>query len=174
MKLCNFLRLDPSYSGKGLSAGSKLDEAVWNEFAGDRKRLERVASAIRLNAPLLKPPTVEDDADEDFEAAEGQVLTRTHRARERNRTLIEKKKAVVLKARGRLECEVCGFDSEAKYGPIGKDFAECHHQIPLSDLKPGAKTRLVDLAIVCANCHRMIHRARPWLTIAQLQETLKP
>jgi hypothetical protein len=34
MKLCNFLRLDPSYAGKGLSRGAKGEEVVWNRYAG--------------------------------------------------------------------------------------------------------------------------------------------
>ncbi|MGI8551272.1 MAG: HNH endonuclease, partial [Dehalococcoidia bacterium] len=31
MKLANFLRLDPGYTGKGLTGGSKLDEVVWDD-----------------------------------------------------------------------------------------------------------------------------------------------
>jgi 5-methylcytosine-specific restriction protein A len=30
------------------------------------------------------------------------------------------------------------------------------------------------LELVCSNCHRMIHRRRPWLTIEQLRSILKP
>ena len=65
-------------------------------------------------------------------------------------------------------CEACGFDFEQTYGNLGKDFAECHHSKPVSELKPGEKTKLTDLRIVCANCHRMIHRVRPWKTVAQI------
>ena len=32
MKLCNFLRVDPSYEGEGLLAGSKGEEVVWNMY----------------------------------------------------------------------------------------------------------------------------------------------
>lgn len=53
MKMCNFLHFDPSYSGVGLKAGSKLDKAIWDEFSGDRTRLERVATEIKENAKLL-------------------------------------------------------------------------------------------------------------------------
>lgn len=53
MKMCNFLHFDPSYSGVGLKAGSKLDKAIWDEFSGDRTRLERVAAEIKENAKLL-------------------------------------------------------------------------------------------------------------------------
>jgi 5-methylcytosine-specific restriction protein A len=46
MKLCNFLRFDPEYQGKGLEAGGKAEELVWKDFAGDRERLRQVAAAI--------------------------------------------------------------------------------------------------------------------------------
>lgn len=61
---------------------------------------------------------------------------------------------------GRLFCEVpgCGFDFEFMYGDLGSGFAEVHHLRPLSELDQPVSTALPDLAVVCANCHRMIHR----------------
>lgn len=47
MKLCNFLRLDPSYPGVGLDAGSKLDEEVWNEFANDKSKHAAAVKSIK-------------------------------------------------------------------------------------------------------------------------------
>ncbi|WP_249187608.1 hypothetical protein [Nocardiopsis sp. MG754419] len=32
-----------------------------------------------------------------------------------------------------------------------------------------SRTRLEDLALLCANRHRMIHVARPWLTVDRLR-----
>ncbi|EOW9267990.1 HNH endonuclease [Vibrio cholerae] len=51
---------------------------------------------------------------------------------------------------------------------------EAHHIIPLSELcsVDGSKTRLEDLAIVCSNCHRMLHRA-PRIDLCTLREQLK-
>lgn len=168
MKLCNFLRLDPSYQGEGLSAGSKLDEEVWNEFAQDRPRLERTADAIRKTvSELAYAPTLPISDDEEF--PEGRVLTRLHQMKERNASLTAEKKAQILEAKGMLSCEVCGFDFQATYGEMGKGFAECHHITPLSELDAETKTKLSDLAVVCANCHRMLHRARPWLSISELR-----
>ena len=46
---------------------------------------------------------------------------------------------------------------------------EAHHRIPLCDLEPGTKTKLSDLAMVCANCHRMLHRGNPWPTVDKLK-----
>jgi predicted HNH restriction endonuclease len=74
--------------------------------------------------------------------------------------------------RGALACEACGFDFEVTYGERGKEFIECHHVRPLSELKPGDKTSVDDLALVCSNCHRMIHVRRPWLTIEQLKQLI--
>lgn len=62
---------------------------------------------------------------------------------------------------GRLVCEVpgCAFDFYQRYGEIGSGYAHVHHLEPLSRAgKRGAKTKLDSIAIVCANCHAMIHR----------------
>jgi 5-methylcytosine-specific restriction enzyme A len=79
----------------------------------------------------------------------------------------------VLKATGCLACEVCAFDFQESYGPLGVGFAECHHRKPLAEVTTSKTTKLQDLAIVCANCHRMIHRASPWKTVEELRELIK-
>jgi 5-methylcytosine-specific restriction protein A len=60
--------------------------------------------------------------------------------------------------------------SPPPYGDLGAGFAECHHKLPLAAGE--RRTLLSDLAIVCANCHRMLHRRSPWLTVEELQEIL--
>ena len=35
------------------------------------------------------------------------------------------------------------------------------------------KTRLDDLILICANCHRMIHRHNPWLTPDHLRALVR-
>jgi 5-methylcytosine-specific restriction enzyme A len=79
-------------------------------------------------------------------------------------------KQLALKQGQGLSCEVCGFDFRAVYGDRGDGFIECHHIKPLETLEPNANTHVRDLALVCSNCHRMIHRRRPWLTIEQVRE----
>ncbi|MCL5037299.1 MAG: restriction endonuclease [Chloroflexi bacterium] len=46
MKLCNFLRLDPTYHGAGLSRGSKMDIAIWDEFGNDPEQLNASVKEI--------------------------------------------------------------------------------------------------------------------------------
>jgi hypothetical protein len=54
-----------------------------------------------------------------------------------------------------------------------RSFAECHPALPISDLAEACETRLSDLAIVCANCHPMLHRARPWKTGQELKKLVR-
>jgi 5-methylcytosine-specific restriction enzyme A len=112
------------------------------------------------------------DTDEDFEAPEGHVLTRLHRQRERNRALVAAKKQRILAATGHLRCEVCGFDFATTYGERGKGFMECHHIKPVETLPEEGRTKLADLALVCANCHRIIHARRPWISVTEVQALL--
>ncbi len=174
MKLCNFLSLDPDYAGKGLQSTSRLDKIIWDEFANDREYLANIARGIRKNAQNVAQSKQggEPNFSMDEEFAEGRILTRLHTTRERNQTLVKKKKQSVLDAHGKLECEVCGFDFAKVYGQLGTDFAECHHTTPLHQLRESTHLRLPDLAIVCANCHRMLHRSRPPLTVQQLRATV--
>ena len=60
------------------------------------------------------------------------------------------------------------------HGLRGKGFIEAHHTKPVfKTLVEGSKTKLEDLALVCANCHRMIHSARSWLTVPELQKLIR-
>jgi|ERR1700723_2232516 len=179
-KLCNFLRFDPDYHGKGLTHGNAGEEEVWKEFAGDPKRLAQVAFAIRQRVEIGKTDekphrdgistTIEPDEDE---FPEGRVLFREHRARERNRALVQAAKGRFLNANGRLACQACGFSFRDKYGALGDGYIECHHVVAVSDLKPNAKTKLSDIALLCSNCHRMVHRRRPWLSMEELKSLVK-
>ncbi|MBV8970124.1 MAG: HNH endonuclease [Verrucomicrobia bacterium] len=59
-------------------------------------------------------------------------------------------------------------------GPfLGHNFAECHHVLPISEVGESRQTKVRDLAVVCSNCHRMLHRRRPWLTVSELRNLIK-
>lgn len=107
------------------------------------------------------------------EFPEGKIVERTHKARERNSQIISLAKEKFKKLNGRLYCQVCGFDFEKIYGQLGKDFIEGHHTIPVSEMSSNHKTKVEDIAMLCANCHRMVHKKRPWLTMKDLDKLLK-
>lgn len=91
---------------------------------------------------------------EPYAASEGATSLRAHLRRERSKSLVERFK----KQLATLCCSVCEFDFGRTYGEVGYGFIEAHHKVPVSRLPPGALTRLEDLAAVCSNCHRMLHR----------------
>lgn len=84
-----------------------------------------------------------------------------------------KARKVCIKHHG-FDCAVCGFNFEAKYSALGKDFIHVHHLMPLAltdgeyELDP-----INDLRPVCPNCHAMLHRPEQTLSIEELQAKLK-
>jgi hypothetical protein len=103
---------------------------------------------------------------------EGTAHLVSHLRGERNRTIVEAKKAAMLNTTGRLCCEVCGFDFSIAYGPLGDGFCEVHHLVPLSAATESITTTLDDLAVLCSNCHRIIHRSTPMLSVADLSKVV--
>jgi hypothetical protein len=148
--------------------------SVSNEEAGNAyNALKNIYDSIKGITIIQEVPdesyTVELD-EEEF--PEGKTLTRLHKYKERHSEAAKKKKAKVLSEVGALICEACSFDFLKVYGLLGDGFAECHHLIPVSSLESGHVTRFEDLAIVCSNCHSMLHRSRPMLSVTELRELI--
>lgn len=160
LKLSNFLAIDDSHDGKGMSSYSKLDAEIFYEFIKDKELLSQLAKTIKTtvnNSTLKLALSHIENNEEDEGVKEGQVLYKLHKLRERNKKIVSKKKAESLKKLGKLECEICSFDFHVKYGELGYGFIECHHKVPLHALASITETKLDDLALVCSNCHRMLH-----------------
>ncbi|CAM5439914.1 hypothetical protein TMEC54S_03220 [Thauera mechernichensis] len=89
----------------------------------------------------------------DFEDA---TRFRLHKRIERNAGLSKRAKAALG-----VTCQVCGTNFSDRYGAIGSGFIEAHHLRPLASLK-GTKVAMDparDFAVLCSNCHRMVHRS---------------
>lgn len=130
-------------------------------------------TALQTEESDSPPLTSLPDVDLPRAEAEGTARLVSHLRRERNRAIVEAKKAETLNATGRLCCEVCGFDFSATYGALGEGFCEVHHLVPLSASTDSVTTTLDDLAILCSNCHRIIHRTEPMLSVSQLSEVVR-
>lgn len=73
-----------------------------------------------------------------------------------------------------LACMACGEDFLKKYGIHGRGFIHVHHLTPLKKIGRAYQVNPAkDLRPVCANCHAMIHRREPMLTIEQLRELIQ-
>lgn len=161
----------PNYTGKP-TKGNRLDPEVLADFLADPAGMSRVAAEIRAAIERgdvdASSVAIADVDDFDDEAPEGKLLLARHMRRERNPKLRKRKIESVRAAGMPIACEVCTFDFQKTYGDRGKDYIEVHHTLPLH-VSGEVKTRLADLALLCANCHRMIHRGRPWLTPGELR-----
>lgn len=158
--------------------------AYFERFAGDRTVTISIPAAqadvprflkdvfdlvdMRLRADALDSTT----PDPRSEFPEGAVLERLHKSRERNSTLVAQVKREAQARTGRLACSVCDFDFSVSYGALGAGFIEAHHLVPLSELHSATVSTPKDLVLLCANCHRMAHRRRPWLNRQSLKGIL--
>ena len=175
MKLNNFKAIDPTIKG-GLTSFSKLDKAVFLEFQNNIQLLNNFAIKIKTvssSSITSKLNRITDEEEDEVDGVkEGRVIYKLHKYRERDSSINKKKKAQALKEKGSLKCEVCNFDFLKKYGELGAGYIECHHKVPLSQLDSEGTTRLADLALVCSNCHRMLHKKIDVLSILDLKKLL--
>jgi 5-methylcytosine-specific restriction protein A len=170
--MMNLRALDPAFTLKGkvgMQSGGKLEQDVWGDYEGRRAALAADAEEIRFAVNTADEKAVLTlPAAEPYEGEEGGVIMRLHKRYERDPKLVRRKREAAL-AEGRLVCEVCGFDFEAVYGGLGAGYIEVHHTKPVHTLTAGTKTKLADLALLCANCHRMAHRKRFPLSLSVLK-----
>ncbi|MFE7559987.1 HNH endonuclease [Kitasatospora sp. NPDC057500] len=154
------------------------ENAVLRAFADRPAEMLEAARRIRelVESQDFLPEQVSGDEpdgfeDDGFEAPEGRLLMRRHLRRERDSRLKGKKIESVLRRGGTVACEICDFDFEQAYGARGAGYIECHHIVPLH-VAGESRTNLSDLALICSNCHRMIHRRAPWPTPLEFRAAL--
>ncbi len=124
------------------------------------------ASAALLDHVLGELIHVE--LDRTFE--EGSKSERRHIATERSSSV----RIAALAIQG-TACRICDFSYAERYGSPGVGFAEVHHLKPLGALRKAVRVNPeTDVIVVCANCHRMLHRTDPPLSPDQLRARLRP
>ena len=141
---------------------------------GESVLVDHLKSAIRLYRTLILygGGTIlsEDEAAEaglDTASIEEKRQYVAHRKIERNRKTSKKVKRV----HGYI-CQACSCDFGLIYGEAASGYIEAHHLVPLSELPEGQPVRLDpqrDFAVLCANCHRTIHKKGVPKTVAELR-----
>ena len=118
---------------------------------------------------LLNQDIIGELTSEPFQ--EGDFKLRTHIVRERNNKVVQEAKRLFMATHGgKLYCEVCGFDFRQKYGKLGEGFIEAHHIIELSKIDGKHEVKPTDFAMVCSNCHSMLHRGN--VSLMKLKKTV--
>jgi 5-methylcytosine-specific restriction enzyme A len=170
-KTADIATIHPDYRGVPTHGGG-TDKRIIAAFLAEPGEMSARAQALReavAHGDLASLTSPVDDEEET--APEGRLLIRLHVTRERSRRL-RQRKIEAVRGRGQpVVCEACGFDFERTYGDRGRGYIECHHVLPLY-ATGNRTTRLQDLSLLCANCHRMIHVRTPWLTPKQLHAAI--
>ncbi len=143
-----------------------------NVWFADKEESQKLVQSVMTLIDAGTLPTL-PDIDQNQSTFEGNPRLVAHLRRERSSSIVKAKKNATLQATGKLCCEVCGFDFKVAYGELGDEFCEVHHILPLSKADGVVRTALEDLAIVCSNCHRIIHRTDPMPSIPNLSKHIK-
>ena len=171
-KTADIATAHPGYQGGKTNGGRRTEEVV-AEFIAKPDAMHALAESIRTaladGEPLDLPREVGYENESEME---GRYLLRLHAYRERNPALRRKKINSILATGGSLVCQVCEFDFAQKYGERGRGYIECHHIEPLHVGGERARS-LKELALLCSNCHRMIHTKPPWPTPTELRELIR-
>ena len=124
--------------------------------AGTRWYGARSQSSIQLSEEMPGEP---------HEFVEGAARSVTVNAYERSGPA----RLACLKHHG-YTCAACGFDFERAYGPLGAGYIHVHHVVSISNIRQEYVIDPVkDLIPVCPNCHALIHRTQPPLTVTHLK-----
>ncbi|WP_304063403.1 HNH endonuclease [Pedobacter glucosidilyticus] len=132
---------------KGINNLDELVFDIWQHFQDSFTNSDR-QSVITTSSIINEIET----NNPNISVAEGELKLVSHLVRERNQKIIGKKKREAIR-NGNLKCEVCSFSF---IDTFNVEFIECHHITPISTTGV-RETTLADLALVCANCHRMLH-----------------
>jgi hypothetical protein len=163
-------RIDiPRVLGFALSSSGRVNQGYFFRFS-----LDGLAVLLSLTSPDEQLPGWLEEIRRQVETSDGDLELlliegsryRQHLRRERNPQLAEASKRI----HGYI-CKVCGFDFEKRYGARGRHYIEAHHIVPLSEYDPEIEINLSperDFTVVCANCHRMLHRT-PYVSVEELK-----
>jgi predicted HNH restriction endonuclease len=136
-------------------SGALLNYA-WNSAKGTSSATEQVEID---DAPLIY--------------SEGRTSIQRRVVRQRSSGLVSEAKARFVEEHGDLRCEICDMSFAEVYGTIGQGYIEAHHPEPISELEGEQFTDVDGIVLLCANCHRMVHRKSPPFSIDQLREAVR-
>ena len=158
---CLSKRLTKDFFGKPVL--EKYSDGKGQQFYGvyefdktglNKNDVERLAiRATDFFVEIIEIINVSKISDEEYPNVENRKRVATHLIRERRSHL-----ATLRKQKDNYKCGICDFTFSTKYGPLGNNFAEAHHTIPLSSNDKIRFTKIEDLITVCSNCHRMLHK----------------
>ena len=143
-------------TGEGLGNTSRMDRIIADRLGNDPVETARLARIIRSSVELITEDDLEmpEEFEDDF--YEGRSAYVLHRKIERDSKL--RKKVLKQRSPENLVCDICDFSRPLLPVEVQESFFEVHHVVPLSILTEVKSYKMADLAFLCANCHRGIHK----------------
>lgn len=149
-----------------------LNAVHWNAQTAAARLTDEQANALENLARVTRNESAEplpEEVSVEEILPEGATRQITVNAFERNR----RGRQVCLEHWG-MACVICDIDFGASFGQEFLGLIHVHHIVPLSSIrKEYALDPVQDLRPVCPNCHAMLHRVSPPLSIEALQEVVK-
>jgi 5-methylcytosine-specific restriction protein A len=149
----------------------KYPEYTWTPQAGGLSVPENIAEELFAsiqNSSSFSFAPVTRHAIEVY--AEGKPKNVTYKTYDRNPAA----RQACIEYYG-YKCTVCSFSFGETYGAIGSTYIEVHHLRQVADIgEEYLVDPIQDLRPVCANCHRMLHKTRPPLSIEELRTYTRP
>ncbi|MDP3536130.1 MAG: HNH endonuclease [Halomonas sp.] len=134
----------------------------------DKQLIKGSGKWYAVGGELSEKSTIAEEVHTPDIYTEGATTTISVNAYERN----AKARSACIKHYG-CKCFICDFNFESFYGKLGSKYIHVHHEVALSELK---KEYIVDpindLKPLCPNCHAMIHRTHPPMSVKELSDIL--
>ena len=152
----------------------KLQFAIYNQHSHTWKLTDKGRNFVESNIEILgslknqgfriKDVVEKEKLDySNIVIEEGSISVKETKHRKRSRILRDFViKDFKKRNKGEVFCTVCLFNFKTRYGPLGKNYIEIHHLVPIHTSDIRGQKKLVGVAaknvcLLCANCHRMVH-----------------
>ena len=176
IRLRNYASLDPYWLKQGKKGLQNSKTAafreIWAEFQEHPEDVSEIANEIKRSISGNDYTLPNGKLDErEAKVIEGKKQLRIHYSRERKSQRKAKLKAFMA-SYGSLFCEVCDDDCSNYVEEVREKVFEVHHNVPLAIASHQVETKLDDLSVLCANCHRAIHGYEEVPTVEQMRSNI--
>ena len=171
-------RLPADYvAGHALGRTYKLDALPAEaELRGDLDIAIRAYRALTFRGGLDAAPELSGEVQDELGGPDLASLVEIRRYKLHRRIERNPQASKAAKRLHGKRCQTCDLDFGEVYGPLGAGFIEAHHLKPVASLEEGAPVEYelaTDFAVLCSNCHRMIHRTADPSDLEELRAIIR-
>lgn len=149
-------------SNEIIAAGLNTPMSALSPIIKNAKAAEKLFNSIAISKKLRQPEEL-SDSDVLFEGAKLQSLVNAYERNPRARNKCVEHYGAV--------CQVCEMSFSETYGAEFEGIIDVHHLVEISTIGEEYQVDPIkDLMPVCPNCHRMLHKRKPALSIVEAKK----